>query len=106
MRHDSPLCLPARFAGDHAVEPILKQQNGQQHHLYQQGNHRTGIKRKRLSVEWDQQQSVDEKDAPAENGPKDAAFSPHHLAHHAGGYGHRTIRDVAVNFKSHSFSPL
>ena len=94
------------FTGDHAIESVLKQQNGQQHHLYQQGSHRTGIKRKRLSVEWDQQQCVDEKDAPAENGPKDAAFSPQHLAHRAGSYGHRSICDITVNFKSHVYSPL
>lgn len=61
MRHDIPLCPPACFAGDHAIESVLKQQNGQQHHLYQQGSHRSDIKRKRLSVKRDQQQSVDEK---------------------------------------------
>ena len=101
------LCARQRvFAGDHAVESVLKQQNGQQHHLCQQGSQRSDIKRKRLSIEWDQQQCVDEKDAPAENGPKDAAFSLQHLAHRAGGYGHREICDVTVNFKCHAYSPL
>ena len=54
------LCARQRvFAGDHAVEPVLKQQNGQQHHLYKQGSHRSDIKRKRLSIEWDQQQCAE-----------------------------------------------
>ena len=106
MRHDIPLCPPVRFCGHHAIESVLKQQNGQQHHLYQQGSHRSDIKRKRLSIEWDQQQSVDEKDGPAEDGPNNASLSPQNPAHRAGGYGHRSICDIAVNFKSHAYSPL
>ena len=32
-------------------------------------------------------------------------IEPQHLAHRAGGYGHRSICDIAVNFKSHAYSP-
>lgn len=97
-----------RGGGQHAATAAGQRETVtlQQHHLYQQGNHRLASSVKRLSVEWDQQQCVDEKDAPAENGPNNVSLSPQHPAHRAGSYGHRMIRDITVNFKSHSFSPL